>query len=446
VAAHSGVASGDVWASFGSNGTAASSSDPQYPPFDAWLIQFSSGFLANLSQLARDAIPADIAHLLPSLPAPPPSAPATASSETSSQVAASAAQGFREALASSTLARDPHSHSLPRTGCLSTSHIRAILKKQDELEDVRSLSPAAVVHFLFANLSPSSAEAAEFRTIQRPPFLLPSFSGEYPPSPTATNDALPPQHIIRLFPTGTADLLGALALVKPVGAAEAEPVLAMAVGFDLPGQDGEVIIKLASGTRLRISWEAFKQGRRELFGKDLSDLDVPAWGPDDDLPLSNTSKKAKEAQDKSSSSESDEPEYSSSSDSDPEAASAVQPCQHLSRKRPLPSSLSPNRRASAALPHQSSEQSAALQGPQKKSVAHFKSLPQSTPLSFVKPNPKRSQSKSRSRYDAYMGSTSIAEFIMSGGSWADLVFDEAKGHCTVGNAPSEAMDISQQEC
>jgi hypothetical protein len=200
VAAHSGVASGDVWASFGSNGTAASSSDPQYPPFDAWLIQFSSGFLANLSQLARDAIPADIAHLLPSLPAPPPSAPATASSETSSQVAASAAQGFREALASSTLARDPHSHSLPRTGCLSTSHIRAILKKQDELEDVRSLSPAAVVHFLFANLSPSSAEAAEFRTIQRPPFLLPSFSGEYPPSPTATNDALPPRHIIRLFP------------------------------------------------------------------------------------------------------------------------------------------------------------------------------------------------------------------------------------------------------
>lgn len=247
-------------------------------------------------------------------------------------------------------------------------------------------------------------------------------------------------------PTGTADLLGALALVKPVGAAEAEPVLAMAVGFDLPGQDSEVIVKLASGTRLRISWEAFKQGRRELFGKDLSDLDVPAWGPDDDLPLSNTSKKAKEAQDKSSSSESDEPEYSSSSDSDPEAASAVQPCQHLSRKRPLPSSLSPNRRASAALPHQSSEQSAALQGPQKKSVAHFKSLPQSTPLSFVKPNPKRSQSKSRSRYDAYMGSTSIAEFIMSGGSWADLVFDEAKGHCTVGNAPSEAMDISQQEC
>lgn len=246
-------------------------------------------------------------------------------------------------------------------------------------------------------------------------------------------------------PTGTADLLGALALVNPVGAADAEPVLAMAVGFDLPGQDSEVIIKLASGTRQRISWEAFKQGRRELFGKDLSDLDVPAWGPDDDLPLSNTSKKAKEAQDKSSSSESEESEYSSSSDSGHEAASADHPCQHLSRKRPQPTSLSPSRRTSAALPHQSSQQSAAPQGPQKKSVAHFKSLPQSTPLSFVKPNPKKLQSKSRSRYDAYMGSTSIAEFIMSGGSWADLVFDEAKGHCTVGNAPSEAMDISQQE-
>ena len=127
-----------------------------------------------------------------------------------------------------------------------------------------------------------------------------------------------------LPPTGTADLLGALALIKPVGAAEAEPVLAMAVGFGLPGQDGEVIIKLASGTKLRISWEVFKQGRRELFGKDLSDLG--------------------------------------------------------------------------------------------------------------------------SRYEAYMCSTSISQFIMSGGSWADLVFDEAKGHCIVGNAPSETMDFSLQGC
>ena len=249
-----------------------------------------------------------------------------------------------------------------------------------------------------------------------------------------------------LPPTGTADLLGALALIKPVGAAEAEPVLAMAVGFGLPGQDGEVIIKLASGTKLRISWEVFKQGRRELFGKDLSDLDVPTWGPDDDLPLPSASKKVKEAQDKSSSSESDEAEYSSSSDSDPDAASEDQPRQHLSRKRPQPSSLSPNRRSPAALPHQELEQSAAQQGPQKKSVAYFKSLPQSTTLSFAKPNPKRAQSKSRSRYDAYMCSTSISQFIMSGGSWADLVFDEAKGHCIVGNAPSETMDFSLQGC
>ena len=202
MAAHSGIASGDIWEAFESNSTAASSSTPQYPSFDAWLIHFSSGFLAGLTQLARDAIPADIAHLLPSQPAPPPSLSAAASPETSSQVAASAAQGFREALASSTLARDPHSQSLPPTGCLSASHLLAIKKKEDELEDVRSLSPAGVVHFLFANLSPSSAEATEFRAIQRPPFMLPSFdsSSKYPTSPTAANDALPPQHVLRILP------------------------------------------------------------------------------------------------------------------------------------------------------------------------------------------------------------------------------------------------------
>ena len=44
------------------------------------------------------------------------------------------------------------------------------------------------------------SQAAEFRNIQRPLFMLPSFSGEYPTPPTAPNDALPPQHILRLFP------------------------------------------------------------------------------------------------------------------------------------------------------------------------------------------------------------------------------------------------------
>ena len=51
MAAHSGIASGDVWESFESNSTAASSSTPQYPSFDAWLIHFSSGFLAGLTYL-----------------------------------------------------------------------------------------------------------------------------------------------------------------------------------------------------------------------------------------------------------------------------------------------------------------------------------------------------------------------------------------------------------
>ena len=202
MAAHSGAASGNFWASFASSSTAASSSAPQYPNFDTWLIQFSSGFLANLNQLARDAVPSDIAHLLPSPPAFPPSVSATASPETSSHVAVSAAQGFREALAGSTLARDPHSQSLPRTGCLSANHIRAILKKQDELDDVRSLSPAGVVHFLFADLSPSSAEAAELRTIQRPPWMNQSFDSTdvYPNSPTASHVSLSPQSILRIFP------------------------------------------------------------------------------------------------------------------------------------------------------------------------------------------------------------------------------------------------------
>ena len=61
MAAHSGAASGNFWESFATNSTAASSSAPQFPSFDDWLIQFSSGFLANLTQLDREAIPPDIA-------------------------------------------------------------------------------------------------------------------------------------------------------------------------------------------------------------------------------------------------------------------------------------------------------------------------------------------------------------------------------------------------
>ena len=54
-------------------------------------------------------------------------------------------------------------------------------------------------------------------------------------------------------------------------------------------------------------------------GKDLSALDVPAWGPDDDLPLPSSPKKAKVAQEQpavdiSSEEESDESDESSSSD------------------------------------------------------------------------------------------------------------------------------------
>ena len=139
VAAHSGAASGNFWESFAANSTAASSSAPQFPSFDDWLIQFSRDFLANLTQLARDAIPPDIAHLLPSPQAHLTSASAALSSEATTQAAERAAQGFREAFATSSLARDPHSQSLPRTGCLSASLIRAILKKEEELEDVRSL-------------------------------------------------------------------------------------------------------------------------------------------------------------------------------------------------------------------------------------------------------------------------------------------------------------------
>ena len=203
VAAHSGVASDDFWESFADESMAASSSASQFPSFDDWLIEFSKDFLVNLTQVARDAIPADIAHLLPSPPALPPSVSAALSSETNSQVAASAAQGFREALASSTLARDPHSQSLPPTGCLSASYILAIKKREEELADVRSLSPAGVVHFLSSNMSPSSPEAAEFRTSQRAPFMLPSFdptSTAYPFPPAASHVPLDPQHLLRLLP------------------------------------------------------------------------------------------------------------------------------------------------------------------------------------------------------------------------------------------------------
>ena len=172
VAAHSGPAIGNFWDSFTAEGAAGSDSSPQFPSFDAWLIQFSSGFLSNLTQLAREAIPADIAHLLPTQPVHLPPASAASSSEANTQAAERAAQGFQEAFANSSLARDPHSQSLPPTGCLSASHIRAIKKKEDELEEIRSLSPAGVVHFLFTNLSPSSTAAAEFRNIQRPPWML----------------------------------------------------------------------------------------------------------------------------------------------------------------------------------------------------------------------------------------------------------------------------------
>ena len=81
-------------------------------------------------------VPADIAHLLPTQPAHLPPASAASSSEANTQAAERAAQGFQEAFANSSLARDPHSQSLPPTGCLSASHIRAIKKKEDELEEV----------------------------------------------------------------------------------------------------------------------------------------------------------------------------------------------------------------------------------------------------------------------------------------------------------------------
>ena len=122
-------------------------------------------------------------------------------------------------------------------------------------------------------------------------------------------------------PAATPDLLGArIYLEDPSLESTESPALAIVVGFHPPDHTHEIIVKLASGKRRDLTWQEFKTARRNLFGKDLSGMAVPAWGPDDSLPSAEVSRgKNKDAA--PSSEEESESELSTPSDDEEEADS-----------------------------------------------------------------------------------------------------------------------------
>ena len=85
---------------------------------------------------------------------------------------------------------------------------------------------------------------------------------------------------------------------------------------------------------MNLTWPEFKSARRNLFGKDLSRMAVPAWGPECNLPLARSQKSSKEKETEGESTEEEsEPESSPDESSEGEGAA---------RKRPPPA-LSPHR-------------------------------------------------------------------------------------------------------
>ena len=138
-------------------------------------------------------------------------------------------------------------------------------------------------------------------------------------------------------PSATPDLLGAQILLQAPRSeprATGQPALALVVGLHPPSHSHAIIAKLASGELANLTWTEFKSARRNLFGKDLSAMAVPAWGPDDNLPLARLQKSSKEKATEGESTE-EESELESSPDESSEGEGAA-------RKRPPPT-LSPHR-------------------------------------------------------------------------------------------------------
>ena len=61
-----------------------------------------------------------------------------------------------------------------------------------------------------------------------------------------------------------------------------------------------------------------------------------------------------------------------------------------------------------------------------------------TKLSWtITSNPKRPSGKAHQRFEAYLGKTTISDYLAAGGTMADLKYDNAKGYVTFETAPSE---------
>ena len=121
---------------------------------------------------------------------------------------------------------------------------------------------------------------------------------------------------------------------EPGAGASGAPALALVVGLHPPAHTHAVIAKLASGDLVDLTWPEFKSARRNLFGKDLSGMAVPAWGPEDHLPLAKSTRVSKEKEAGCASSEEEsEPESYSDSSSESDGASKKRPPQSLTPHR-----------------------------------------------------------------------------------------------------------------
>ena len=189
---------------------AGTSSTGGLPSAEVWFDQLAAVFASRLDAVARAAVPADIAHLLP---APLAAAPSASAALSASQTAAATQEGLAATLQHTTLAKDPYATSTPSLGCLSSSYISRLKQKQPELlGQVRALSPAGAVHFLLSNLSPASS-AADTGNIQRLPFLEDTFDSStnaYPLLPANPTQALSLQHPLRLIPILNSKGLGSV--------------------------------------------------------------------------------------------------------------------------------------------------------------------------------------------------------------------------------------------
>ena len=111
----------------------------------------------------------------------------------------------------------------------------------------------------------------------------------------------------------------------------------------------------------------------------------------------------------------------------------------------------------AALPSRRRSSGADEPPPRIEARVRSKILPyRGARIKFATPNPKQSLAsehgkKSKRRYDAYMGATTVGEFLSCGGRPADLCYDVERGYCEVTDArwaaavAEEAKDDEAEE-